>query len=160
MMKEKHLAWKYLFEVDYDNSVTSTEYNNVVESVLRLGYNATVDFPTCLIFDHLLKRFPNAKVILTVRDSPEHQWAKRNFRGTVGTVHAKMLRSPFSYYLPNRTGHFVECFDKKLWNEIKYDELGDNLLPTVCLEHMSSGLIMSDKPSWLDGIIIMKQQHS
>jgi hypothetical protein len=32
------------------------------------GYEATVDFPACIYYRELLQEFPNAKVVLTVRD--------------------------------------------------------------------------------------------
>lgn len=34
-------------------------------------FNSACDFPTCTWYEELLKVYPNAKVILTVRDSPE-----------------------------------------------------------------------------------------
>ena len=37
------------------------------------GYTATVDWPTTAIYQELFKQNPSAKVILTVRDSPD-QW--------------------------------------------------------------------------------------
>ena len=37
------------------------------------GYEATVDFPACIYYRQLMKAFPDAVVILTVRD-PERWW--------------------------------------------------------------------------------------
>ena len=39
------------------------------------GYKATVDHPGCMFYEDFMKMNPDAKVILTVRDSPE-AWAK------------------------------------------------------------------------------------
>ena len=39
------------------------------------GYKATVDYPGCMFYEDFMKMNPDAKVILTVRDSPE-AWAK------------------------------------------------------------------------------------
>jgi hypothetical protein len=46
-----------------------------VHKVLALGYNATLDTPMQLLVFRLARKFPDAKVLLTVRDSPE-QWTK------------------------------------------------------------------------------------
>ena len=45
------------------------------------GYKATLDFPTVGIFDELSPYFPEAKILLTVRDSPA-AWVK-SFRSTI-----------------------------------------------------------------------------
>ena len=47
----------------------------LVEILRSLKFRATLDFPIIALFDDLLKHFPNAKVLLTVRDSPE-DWVK------------------------------------------------------------------------------------
>ena len=39
------------------------------------GYKATVDYPGCMFYEDFMKMNPDAKVILTVRDSPE-AWVK------------------------------------------------------------------------------------
>ncbi|KAL8658087.1 MAG: hypothetical protein Q9226_001291 [Calogaya cf. arnoldii] len=52
-----------------------------VKKALR-GYRAAVDAPTCEVYVELLALFPNAKVVLSVRDSDEQWW--KSFKGTVG----------------------------------------------------------------------------
>ena len=47
-------------------------------------FKSTLDFPIICIFDDLMKRHPNAKVLLTVRDSPD-AWVK-SFRTSVWRV--------------------------------------------------------------------------
>jgi hypothetical protein len=42
------------------------------EEVYR-GYNSAVDAPTCLVYRELAERYPDAKIILTLRD-PEVWW--------------------------------------------------------------------------------------
>ncbi|KZT50496.1 hypothetical protein CALCODRAFT_184342 [Calocera cornea HHB12733] len=42
-------------------------------SIMR-GYRSTVDIPLCNFVPELLAAFPNAKVVLSVRDSPEQWW--------------------------------------------------------------------------------------
>ncbi|KAJ1557047.1 hypothetical protein HK405_000992, partial [Cladochytrium tenue] len=38
------------------------------------GYDATVDYPGCVVYKELMEKYPDAKVILTVRDP--HSWWK------------------------------------------------------------------------------------
>merc|ERR1719183_1570291 len=47
----------------------------VIDHMAADGYNATTDFPACLIYKELLDRYPDAKVILSVRSTPE-LWAE------------------------------------------------------------------------------------
>jgi hypothetical protein len=45
--------------------------DTIIDTIVGDGYDAVLENPTCEIYTDILKRFPNAKVILTVRDSPE-----------------------------------------------------------------------------------------
>ena len=51
--------------------------NNKEQALKALydGYKATVDYPGCMFYEDFMKMNPDAKVILTVRDSPE-AWVK------------------------------------------------------------------------------------
>ena len=49
------------------------------------GYKAMVDYPGCMFYEDFLKMNPDAKVILTVRDSPE-AWVK-SVNATIFQVH-------------------------------------------------------------------------
>lgn len=42
--------------------------DDVIDLIVQDGYTATVENPTCDIYTELLRRYPNAKVILTVRE--------------------------------------------------------------------------------------------
>lgn len=58
------------------------------------GYQATVDFPGCLFYQELLQKYPEAKVILTSRDS--HGW----YASTEKTIYSqttikRKIRRPF-----------------------------------------------------------------
>lgn len=53
---------------------SDVEFEKLVQLILAKGFNATVDAPMGPLAVRLSKRFPNAKVILSVRDSPQ-QWA-------------------------------------------------------------------------------------
>lgn len=45
--------------------------NDVIDLIVRDGYDAVLENPTCDIYRDVVERFPDAKVILTVRDRPE-----------------------------------------------------------------------------------------
>jgi hypothetical protein len=46
---------------------------NIDWDALFAGYEATVDFPACVFYQELMEAFPDALVILSIRD-PEHWW--------------------------------------------------------------------------------------
>lgn len=56
------------------------------------GFNATTDFPLCLLFDHMLRRNPEARVVLSVRSSAQ-AWA-HSYRSSIGHIHKHMTRQP------------------------------------------------------------------
>ena len=45
------------------------------EPILRhfdeVGYKSSLDLPIICIFEELMERYPNAKVLLTLRDTPQ-----------------------------------------------------------------------------------------
>jgi len=45
--------------------------NDVIDTIVRDKYDAVLDNPVCDIYSDFLKRYPDARVILTVRDSKE-----------------------------------------------------------------------------------------
>ena len=45
--------------------------DEIIDSIVQDGYNAVLENPTCDIYQDILRRYPDAKVVLTVRDSPE-----------------------------------------------------------------------------------------
>ena len=45
--------------------------SEIVQLIAKYGYTATLENPTCDIYQDILREYPNAKVILTVRDTPE-----------------------------------------------------------------------------------------
>ena len=49
------------------------------------GYKATMDYPGCLFYEEFMKLNPDAKVVLTVRDSPE-AWVK-SVNDTIFNLH-------------------------------------------------------------------------
>ena len=56
----------------------SDQYLTISKDYLKKeGFKATLDFPIICLIDELLPEFPDAKVLLNVRDSPE-TWVKES----------------------------------------------------------------------------------
>jgi hypothetical protein len=60
------------------------------------GYNAAVDYPACSFFDEQLEMFPNAKVILTLRDF--ESWYESASK-TIFNLDSRNANSPFGLKL-------------------------------------------------------------
>lgn len=71
--------------------------DQVIDMMLDSGFNASVDLPSSELYAEQLKRFPDSKVILSVRDSGD-QWA--NSWRTLLEIAALMDR-PFSLSFPS-----------------------------------------------------------
>ena len=89
-------------------------------AIFKKSYKSAMGMPTAAVFDEFLKVHPNAKVILTVRDSPE-EWAK-SFQETV----MKMYHLPYWYVWVNQLcggpiGHISKCKQRntgELWVQL------------------------------------------
>ncbi len=68
------------------------------------GYQATVDWPSCTFYKELMSVYPDAKVLLTVRD-PE-KWYE-SVRSTIYKISRNVARIPFASLLPSLMGPFV-----------------------------------------------------
>ena len=80
-MAKKKLALKQQQNItSYDNwskiQLSETDINELCRTVLyhdkdknKLLYRACVDWPFCIYYQELMHKYPNAKIILTVRDS-------------------------------------------------------------------------------------------
>jgi hypothetical protein len=80
------------------------------------GYRATTDWPACTFYKELMERYPDAKVILTVRD-PD-RW----YESTYNTIYGmrKMISSPiFRLAAPFRPGlsRAAKMNDELIWEE-------------------------------------------
>ena len=49
----------------------STSVDGIMDLIVNDGYDAVLENPTCEIYHDILDRFPDAKVVLTVRDTKE-----------------------------------------------------------------------------------------
>ena len=60
---------------DYFQDKDKKEFSELAKYVYEdNGFTATVDFPGCLVWRELAERYPDAKLVLTVRDTPEKWW--------------------------------------------------------------------------------------
>ena len=50
----------------------------LIDYLKQVGFKATLDFPIVCIVDELMPHFPDAKILLTVRDGPG-VWVKVSF---------------------------------------------------------------------------------
>ena len=68
---ERHKYFDTILNLNDHGDVTVNE--KAIKAIFE-GFSASMDSPGCIFFEELMKLNPNAKVILTVRDSPE-DWA-------------------------------------------------------------------------------------
>ena len=66
------------------------------------GYQSTLDLPMICFFDDIMKEFPDAKVLLTVRDSPK-VWVKVITLEMIAQIrlhlsHSEILSGKFLFY--------------------------------------------------------------
>src|SRR5947209_6080579 len=77
------------------------------------GFGSGVDYPVSCVWECLASQFPDAKVVLTVRD-PQQWWAS-----TVSTIYR--FRTAFPAWMLRSvpvTRHFVEMVDRLVWDGI------------------------------------------
>jgi hypothetical protein len=101
-----------------------------------IGYEATVDFPSVYFYHELIEYYPDAKVILTLRDS--NSWYE-SFRGTVMEANAsvsykiaryihgyaiyKLMKKTFIAMLGNNMWdrqHVIEVFEQHNTDVLKH----------------------------------------
>ena len=66
------LLWANAFE----NKIS---VDTLLDYMADHGYNATTDYPGCLFYEEYFRRYPDAKVILSVRDSAEGVYSLYEF---------------------------------------------------------------------------------
>jgi hypothetical protein len=81
------------------------------------GYQATVDWPSCTFYKHLLAAYPSAKVLLSVRD-PE-QWYE-SVKSTVyrvsSSTQASFAASPL-FTIPPNVAAVQPVVNQLVWND-------------------------------------------
>ena len=88
----------------------ATRGESVDWDALFRDYKATVDWPGCVFYAELMRRYPDAKVVLTVRD-PE-RW----YTSARQTIH--FVREAFPFWLPwllPRMRRFHRMLDRLVW---------------------------------------------
>jgi hypothetical protein len=117
--KGQSKLWARMFE----GNISRSELLNFQENE---GYNATTDFPGCLLYKDYLERNLTAKVILSVRDSPEI-WAK-SVSETIGTAGKIFSRRPFTFAVPG-----FDTINEHLWKgvNVMFDGAGNMDIPSA-----------------------------
>jgi hypothetical protein len=86
-------AWEKLAE-------GSCSADDVIDLIVQDGYDAVLENPTCDIYRDFIKRFPDAKIILTVRDTPEiFETSWKNLFNTM-----TITEEPFRWSFPSPFG--------------------------------------------------------
>jgi sulfotransferase family protein len=75
------------------------------------GYQATVDWPGCTFYEELMRRYPEAKVVLSVRD-PE-RWYDSALKTIYYVRHAFPRWMPLFYH---RMNDFHRMLDRLVWD--------------------------------------------
>ena len=135
--------------------------NEEAIKAIFVGYKATVDQPGNLFYQTFMKLNPNAKVILTVRDSPE-SWAT-SARNTIfscnnnsGWIPSNIKRIFWDFFEPpqiqlvhkimaNKKFHGVDPNDPKTDLAQMYTDWNNRVIETVPAEQL---LIFNVKEGW------------
>ncbi|KAA8492730.1 hypothetical protein FVE85_9002 [Porphyridium purpureum] len=135
-----------------------TSSDDVLGLIADSGYSATCDQPTADLYAEQLRKFPGAKVVLTVRDSPE-QWAaswktlarfidvqERSFSLSYPTFiqwipfmrHWKTMRSLMGTHLGLPPGELIRGWKAKPegWLETQYEAHNAQVCATVPSEQL------------------------
>ena len=135
-----------------------TESEEAIKAIFE-GFVAMVDYPGCMFYEELIKLNPNAKVILTIRDSPE-AWAKSAgdtiFSGNKSSswLKSKMSDFVFRICMPNyllviyeiiHKVHGVHPNDPKTDLAQMYTDWNNRVIETVPAEKL---LVFNVKEGW------------
>ena len=91
-----------------DSDKCTMEVEAILAAMAAGGFNATTDFPACLLLPELLSRYVNAKVVLSVRDSGD-AWAT-SVLSTIARIVPIMSHYPFTLIQ-----HAREFVDLNVW---------------------------------------------
>merc|ERR1719491_1746545 len=101
---------------DYFSGVIDAD--TLMDFMELAGYNATTDYPGCLLYKEYLKRNPSAKVILSIRDNPD-TWAK-SVISTIGGAHRWASRRPFTWAMDG-----FDTINAAIWENFDFDVHGN-----------------------------------
>ena len=87
--------------------------DRLVQEIVGIGYDATTDFPACLLYKEFMELVPDAKVILSVRTSGD-VWSKST-QSTIGQMGGIVNHAPSRF-----TSHFrgFAVLDNWIWRAI------------------------------------------
>lgn len=88
----------------------------IIDKMAADGFNATTDMPACILYNELMKQYPDARVILSVRSSPE-VWAS-SVLSTIGRNANVLSRVPWRWITFMR--QFLSFLDW-MWAEFGLD---------------------------------------
>ena len=96
------------------------------------GYKACVDFPACIFYRKLMDKYPDAKVILTVRSADSWYKSVSNTIYRAGTI----IPAWFRLMVP-RLGRSAKMVDKLIWAGVFKDRFEDeDFAKQVFLDHI------------------------
>merc|ERR1719499_217559 len=84
------------FDAWRDFSIGKTDISPIIDLLAKEGFNATTDFPACIIHKELLAKYPNARVVLGARRSGD-AWAK-SILATIGRNKQVFGVAPFTWF--------------------------------------------------------------
>lgn len=123
--------WNDAFDAKYDPIGTQKKPFTREDWDQLLGHcMATTDTPTVIFYRELLEAYPEAKVILTVRDTPEG-WVK-SWQSTIGQ-YALAVRPPATLW-----GKFVK------WAFAPRDEVAEGYITRLVKWYDLIGILMRD----------------
>ena len=71
--------------------------DEIIQALAEAGFNSTASMPACMIYKDLMKRYPDARVVVTVRgDGDGKAWA-RSLLGSVGKMFPFYWRKPLRW---------------------------------------------------------------
>jgi hypothetical protein len=88
---------------------------------LLQGYQATVDWPGCTFYRELMQRYPDAKVLLSIRD-PERWYASA--MNTIYRIRQTPLLNWMRYFIP-RIRRFIAMLDAIVWEGTFHGRFAD-----------------------------------
>jgi hypothetical protein len=97
----------------------------VVRQILDYGYNATTDFPAALVYKELLELQPDAKVILTIRSSPQ-AWSS-SVKDTIEQALLQVCQPPVSW-IPHvhKLAHILHPWTFEAFGTVPFGSLHDH----------------------------------
>eukprot|EP00605_Chrysophyceae_sp_TOSAG23-4_P000874 GSChrysophyteH1.ASY1.ANO1.965.1 assembled CDS len=106
-------------------------------------YSAVVDAPACMFWKHLLHAHPNAKVILSTRDT--HSWV-RSVTATImnfqpGNEHRPLGVKLFQLFMPIGPGLSYARMMKKVWDDKVFRGDYSSAGLSTCFENWNASVI-------------------